>query len=307
MPRSGTKLVRAILNGHPRINLAQFESHFIPYFIKKYGQPAPFAAEQDLRRLGDELRQTPYFQDLETRYKRTLRIDDFVSSVRPDSWASVFEYVLRFGGPEEIDRSFVYGDKTPGYINHMPMLKQVFPTARFLHVVRDPRDYALSMKKSFGKSLYWAAEMWRKTLTLRRQEGLALGGDYMELHYEDLLASPAQATSEVCAFLECEFERAMVDEVRTTESTGDARGVPGIVSDNTNKYLRELSRRKIRRLEEIVTPLAEEFGYQVSDEIDPRPLAASTGWFLRLRDAVVTARRKGLGRYTVGRIQSSWR
>ena len=41
MPRSGTTLMRALLNQHPRVSLALTESHFIPYFIKSFGDPPP--------------------------------------------------------------------------------------------------------------------------------------------------------------------------------------------------------------------------------------------------------------------------
>ena len=36
------------------------------------------------------------------------------------------------------------GDKTPGHSFHLPTLKQLFPGARFLHILRDGRDVAVS-------------------------------------------------------------------------------------------------------------------------------------------------------------------
>ena len=38
-----------------------------------------------------------------------------------------------------------YADKTPHYVSHLPRLAARFPEARFVHVVRDGRDVALSL------------------------------------------------------------------------------------------------------------------------------------------------------------------
>ena len=42
------------------------------------------------------------------------------------------------------DTILALGDKTPGHSFHLPTLKQLFPAARFLHILRDGRDVAVS-------------------------------------------------------------------------------------------------------------------------------------------------------------------
>ena len=37
------------------------------------------------------------------------------------------------------------GDKTPGYVRHIPLLHALWPKARFVHLIRDGRDVCLSM------------------------------------------------------------------------------------------------------------------------------------------------------------------
>src|SRR5690606_34430729 len=58
-------------------------------------------------------------------------------------------------------RSRIVGDKTPEYITRVPLLAQLFPRAKFVHIMRDPRDYVVSIRKAWGKSLPRAAQRWK--------------------------------------------------------------------------------------------------------------------------------------------------
>ena len=37
-----------------------------------------------------------------------------------------------------------WGDKTPMYMQHLRLLERLFPDARYVHLIRDGRDAALS-------------------------------------------------------------------------------------------------------------------------------------------------------------------
>ena len=52
--------------------------------------------------------------------------------------AAVFETYAAEHGKER------WGDKTPLYMQYLPLLERLFPDARFVHLVRDGRDAALS-------------------------------------------------------------------------------------------------------------------------------------------------------------------
>jgi hypothetical protein len=82
---------------------------------------------------------------------------------------------------------------------YMRAIKRDVPDALFVHVIRDGRDAALSMKKQHGDDdLWWArgeslfawALLWRWTVRKGRRDGRLFPGDYTEVRYEDLVSSP---------------------------------------------------------------------------------------------------------------------
>ena len=90
-----------------------------------------------------------------------------------------------------------YADKTPKYVKDMARLTNLFPEARFVHIVRDGRDVVLSFQ-----SLTWgpdaaieAALRWRNWVELGRAAARDSGEDkYMEVRYEELAAdAPADS------------------------------------------------------------------------------------------------------------------
>ena len=174
MPRSGTKLMRALLNQHPRINLTLAESHFIPYSLKKFGDPPPFRSREDLTPFMRGLQQTAFFSTM-SKAGYTLDQSTFLQNVDYTTWSAIFEHVFRHFGSKRATIDTIWGDKTPGYINHMPLLKAVFPNAKFLHVIRDHRDYCLSVRKSFAKSVYRAAVRWLNLASAPEDLGDAKG------------------------------------------------------------------------------------------------------------------------------------
>jgi hypothetical protein len=106
-----------------------------------------------------------------------------------------------------------YGDKTPPFLMHMPLLAREFPESRFVHLVRDGRDVVLSLRdqpfapSSFaGAAWYWAGRVRRA-----RSAGEALGPDrYREVRYEDLVADSERVLRQVCDFVGLDFRPEML-------------------------------------------------------------------------------------------------
>jgi hypothetical protein len=101
-----------------------------------------------------------------------------------------------------------YGDKTPGFVQSLPLLGRLFPEARFVHVIRDGRDVALSLlDRSWGpRSISEAARYWAARVTMGHRDGTALGpARYLEVSYEDLVRDPESVRQSVCSFIELDF------------------------------------------------------------------------------------------------------
>ena len=97
-----------------------------------------------------------------------------------------------------------WGDKTPSHVMELDVIWKLFPDCRVVHLVRDGRDVALSMRRvDWGSShIPRVAENWRWMTTLGRKMGAFLGDRYCEVHYEDLVTKPEETLRSICAFLE---------------------------------------------------------------------------------------------------------
>jgi hypothetical protein len=99
----------------------------------------------------------------------------------------------------------------------MLKLRKALPEARFIHVIRDGRDVALSVNarlaKRKGKVPVPAerlAQRWVRQITGARADAEAIG-DYIEVHYEDLVLDTEPTLRRVAEFIELEWDPVMLD------------------------------------------------------------------------------------------------
>lgn len=164
----------------------------------------------------------------------------------------------------------------PDNVLHIPTIKREVPDALFVHIVRDGRDTALSLKKMGGiRPLWWdrprnlfaAALNWQWTVRKGRRFGQTVPDDYIEVHYEDLVNDPRQTLARLAAFLdhELDYDRIQnaglgrVSDPNTTwkeESTEEFHPV--------NRWKEKLSQHEIAALEMLIGECLEEFGYPLT-------------------------------------------
>lgn len=105
-----------------------------------------------------------------------------------------------------------YGDKTPLYCRHMPAIETLLPEAHFVHIIRDGRDVALSLRSmpfSPGPDIPTLASYWGKLVQRTRIAGQHCHA-YMEIRYEALVQDPAVVLQSICGFLKLDFDPAML-------------------------------------------------------------------------------------------------
>jgi hypothetical protein len=106
-----------------------------------------------------------------------------------------------------------WADKTPMYALHIDLLDAVFPDAQVVHVIRDPRDVVVSHRERFG---YWSAlkatAKWPRYVDQARTLGRQLGPDrYHEVRYEALVHDPTTTMRALLAFLGEAWSDAVLD------------------------------------------------------------------------------------------------
>ena len=287
MPRSGTKLLRDLLNRHPDIAIFPNESHFfprLPRLIRKHGDPL---RRECFAKLYAELDGTRFMRRLRG-HGIVLDQDDWFARIggggARDVLAALFESYAAATG------SRIVGDKTPEYLTQVPLLTSFFPDAKLVHIVRDPRDYVVSMRKAWGKSLPRAAQRWKTWIRKFRQDAQHCNAAVIELRYEDLVTAPRAALERVCIHVGVSFRDEMLSLDRPAENLGDTRGETSIVAANCGKWRRALREREVRRVERIAGVLMGELGYvaeyEAGDEDVPEWLLA----LYRVRDGVSLVR-----------------
>jgi hypothetical protein len=300
MPRSGTKLLREILNGHSKISFSDVETEFFPYWVSNWSQLLPSATHSGFVEFYERSLKLPFFIQLAERGEGVDR-DRWFESCEKLTPAAVFSGLMR--SYLEIPRfndGVVWGDKSPSYIRHIPLLVQQFPRCRIVHIVRDVRDYALSLHKAWRKSMIRAAQRWQDDVSTARIHTMLHSAQAMEIRYEDLLANPETVVSSLCRFLEVRFETDMVRLSRVVENIGEAKDTASIVRGNTAKYLNRMPPKLVRRIETVAGPTLIDLGYPCSYQGPAHPVA---NWIMRLLQAADAVnviwsdlRRVGLGR-----------
>ena len=115
-----------------------------------------------------------------------------------------------------------WADCTPDHLLALRRIKQTIPNALVIHIIRDGRDVALSLERQYwirpfpwdrGKELFTAALYWEWVVNRGRKAGQELGGDYLEVHYEDLVANPGSVLADLGEFIGQDLDYERIEKV----------------------------------------------------------------------------------------------
>ena len=198
--RCGSTLFRLMLDGHPHLAMPP-ETSFLPQVPHRQ-------ATLDADSLTALLAGSPTWPDFHLEPAELRRHLRALSPFSPAAGMRCFYrlYARRHGKRR-------WGDKTPGYVFHMPAIQELLPEARFIHLVRDGRDVALSLRQVWfapGQDAATLARHWRTCVEAARA-GAARCRHFLELRYEDLLREPAAVLRRVCDFVDLPWAPAMLD------------------------------------------------------------------------------------------------
>lgn len=249
-PRSGTTLLSELLS--PTAYGSPVETHFITKYFKKLDHYGDLKQKNNFTRLiKDILSERPVMQ-----WKLDIDIEKFYRE------SEVFEY------PEIVNRLCMmyfgpkgktsWGDKTPHYILDSDIIYRLFPDAKYLYIVRDGRDVALSLlKKPWGpNNIFSCAEYWKQCNA--EADALALmrkNARVFELTYEQLLEQPREVMEKIYAFLEAPYSEEKVKPL-----------IERINRINFNKWKKEMKPGEVRLFETVAADTLKRFGYETSFE-----------------------------------------
>jgi hypothetical protein len=262
--RSGTTLIRVMLDGHTEMAIPP-ETMFV----------APMAKRRDNYEHGERFDAAGFAADLVARgwlwrWRGAEReIQAAIAEARPSSFPDAVRQVFRFYAERQGKPR--YGDKTPAYVLNIPIISEVLPESRFIHLIRDGRDVATSLLTArFGPdSIPSAAMWWERRVRRGRSAGAALGPDrYMEVRYEELVAGPDSVLREICDFIELGYEPEMLtyhlrqgvgQDVGRPEQHRNLRRPP---TPGLRDWRRDMAGQDIEVFEALAGGLLSELGYE---------------------------------------------
>jgi hypothetical protein len=269
--RSGTTLLQQMLDHHPSLAFP-WESHFIAVLhglLDRYGDLREVANRRNLILAIERYQRLAFCEDMPGEWIPGLLLAaDSLAEQAPPTYSGVIDAIYTFYARQR--GRFRWGDKTPGYVNNLPLLLQLFPRAKFLHIVRDGRDAALSlMPLSFGpNTVFVTAQKWKHWV----QHGLSFAEGHPEaihmVRYEDLTDDPETVLRGICEFLGEDFCEEMLEYHRDAKGR-IPQGIHGMISapasrSRQNRWKTEMSQRQIRVFEAVAGPLLETLGYERS-------------------------------------------
>lgn len=207
--RSGTTLLRLMLNAHPDIAIPHDSAELWPSYARLATTTyRGLRAAGDVRRMIDDLLREPRICAWQTALPRESLLADPLPSNFPEVMQRFHLVYARAHGKVR------WGDKNTGTLIELDRLNAEFPNCQIIHLVRDGRDCALSHRDyMYGyENVLRVALEWREQVTLCHKMGAMLPRErFYELRYEDLLTDSSRALSDLCDFLRMPFSPLMLE------------------------------------------------------------------------------------------------
>ncbi len=209
--RSGTTLLRLILNAHSKIAIPEEARFLTPLLKKRYLKKA--ISGDSLKKLIGYLSSNEQFKlwnyDSRTFLEHLSAKDEISLHELIDSMFS--SYCANEG-------KAIWGDKSLFFAT-IDILTALFPDARFIHIVRDGRDVYDSWRKmdpTKGNAsviaLDWSYKLHKIESSLKKLPP----GHQLTIRYEDLIGDPERTIKAVCSLVGVEYESGMLDFYKTS-------------------------------------------------------------------------------------------
>ncbi len=284
--KSGTSLVRNLLDGSPGLYVVPFEMHifqyaseWVDYRLRKARPP-----RLDLQEIRDAY--TDYAHRVNTMGGRMgdsdlrgkLDIDRF-RNVMAEPAESMRELLLHYVEAsysaltrEDMPGNLRFVEKSVEHTEFALHLKSMFPDAKFLHVLRNPYSNLVSIRRYMridGRPYPFLGNALRSLensyYRLHHNREI-LGEDYLVIRYEDLLTKPEETVRRMCKVVEIPFDESVLQPTTMGEAWegNSSRGLKfsGISAKNLHLWKKEITHLEVHLVNRLFPFILKEFKYK---------------------------------------------
>jgi hypothetical protein len=314
-PKSGTTLLRAILDSHPELLVYPDETFYFRGFlpeVKTLGNDEKISLAQRylLHFFDDNQTAEVEPQDDSASYRLYAQTCDAMQQEleanppRHDGdllFSAIFAFGLAHRRAGE--RTQYWVEKTPYNEHFADIIYRWWPAARCLHVVRDPRDnYATYHRKHSGLAVEEFAASWKASLRAGLHNKKRYGEQrYKIIKYEQLTQQPDLVIEEITAFLDIHDD----DILRKPTTNGvlwEGNSMFGdrftaISSQPLGRWKTKLKPEEVSLIELVCGGWMKRLGYSLEGRRKPGTLLRLAAWYFKQtarlpRELLDTARRR---------------
>jgi len=290
--RSGTTMLMRILNRH-----AQIHAINEPHFFERYWKASDnemFIGQKEAVELFSKLL---YVQREGHHQKIDLNLYRQESSIEIEKFSStkiykvdVYRHFLFY--ETEKQKKSIPCEKTPQNIFYLDELYKLFPNAKVINLIRDPRSVMLSQKQKWKRRKLGANFLSTKELIRLRinyhpitisklwnssvETSLKYSdrNNFVSIKYEDLITNSEETVQSLCNYLEIPFTSDILKiPQKGSSSIADDPNNIGIRSNRVDAWKNgKLSKAELYLSEKITQKLMKKFSYELS-HTKPNPIS----------------------------------
>jgi protein-tyrosine sulfotransferase len=265
--RSGNTLMRALLVAQGEIAIPP-ESYVLGSAMREFYRysylPWHLLARLGLSRFESHPQFHTWKLDMLPVYRQALHLEK-----AQQNFACLIDVLYSAYAQQHQPQARRWGDKTPMNTLYLDEIRQVFPHAQFIHMLRDGRDVVASyLQSGLFDDLPAAAQRWLEAVESASQLEEKLGeAGYLLVRYENLVDTPVQVMQETCAFLELQYRAEMLDFWQQADQLGDSyqehhQGIHSpIKTDSIGSWRRKLSEAQQEQVQRLLGAKLAALGY----------------------------------------------
>lgn len=207
--RSGTTLLRSMLERHPALLVHPKEPQFILSLLDRFGHRL-----RHKEKAVTALLQHPYLPEGLDHEVMTAKLSDPAIQ----TWSDFIRaYLVCWSQGQHEQKQIVLKD--PAFTFHLASLNQLFPEARYIHVVRHPYGNVSSQRARWQNASVWeCAVWWKEAVTIGHKLARAQPDRCLEVEYQALVVHSEETLQQICQFLEIPFIEEMLNFTLETVS-----------------------------------------------------------------------------------------